>query len=708
MMAEHMLSKDLKSISEGNKGGHILLVKCTSDHYFQSVQAHNLPEGTTVVEIEFEQAPEDVAAKARCQFAKFVIEQKVITPEGLKDFKSQEWSLDERRCTIQKVFYALISEIGALSIAAASHVRRKGPVSLNADGRKQEIYRIMKENHQLLQNIETCQPVVRTSDMMRWDRMRKRYIINASHTMRMAGEYDDDIMRIRDEDRRKRESMKRSAKRKQKAVEQAQDFSDLSEDVKPKKVKVRVKKKVQAQRERSPDNFSDMNSEEFNARAKKGKKAASDESGSGRKKKVKRAHDSEERQKRNKDSESLRGVCWRLLKCFMPSSNTTAASAVLLTTHSMEEAEALSNRLGIMADGQLLTVGTAQQIKAKHGACHELMLRLRPETEDGGAWESRTAVSMHRQQWPAPLSSSDVNQILESDSWKRAAYARPRCIVRLQLEQGGVVEPSVFAEWFLQQAKGERVEQFLSTLLGDHVELAEDFGIYWRFRLPRTSEDHAESFGVAEYTLSQATLEQIFNSITEGADAFGGQAHQWVDEPCFDASHQVVEQLVLGFGICEMEAGGASSRELVSEDAEVRASPQMYSAVGMAMVGAAMFGFDQGNFGDVQAFKSFRDEWCIGRFGDAESCGDQGYLTNGNWNENFITWGATLITFGAAAGAILAGPPLKPGIGRRPCIQVGGAVCFLGCILASYASFHSVVIFFIGRFITGQVLVDCA
>ena len=28
-----------------------------------------------------------------------------------------------------------------------------------------------------------------------------------------------------------------------------------------------------------------------------------------------------------------------------------------------------------------LEVGTAQQIKAKHGSCHELMLRLRPETE---------------------------------------------------------------------------------------------------------------------------------------------------------------------------------------------------------------------------------------------------------------------------------------------------------------------------------------
>ncbi|CAE7209134.1 unnamed protein product [Symbiodinium natans] len=104
------LSKDLKSISEGNKGGHCLLVKCTSDEYFQSVQSHNLPEGTTLVEIQFEQAPEDVTAKARCLFARFVIEKKICTPEGLKDFKSQEWSLDERRCTIQKVFYVWIGD----------------------------------------------------------------------------------------------------------------------------------------------------------------------------------------------------------------------------------------------------------------------------------------------------------------------------------------------------------------------------------------------------------------------------------------------------------------------------------------------------------------------------------------------------------------------------------------------------------------------
>ena len=41
---------------------------------------------------------------------------------------------------------------------------------------------------------------------------------------------------------------------------------------------------------------------------------------------------------------------------------------IILTTHYMEEAEALSDRIGIMANGKLLVVGTAQELKEKTGA----------------------------------------------------------------------------------------------------------------------------------------------------------------------------------------------------------------------------------------------------------------------------------------------------------------------------------------------------
>ena len=41
---------------------------------------------------------------------------------------------------------------------------------------------------------------------------------------------------------------------------------------------------------------------------------------------------------------------------------------IILTTHYMEEAEALSDRIGIMKDGRLLAVGTAEELKQKAGA----------------------------------------------------------------------------------------------------------------------------------------------------------------------------------------------------------------------------------------------------------------------------------------------------------------------------------------------------
>ena len=41
---------------------------------------------------------------------------------------------------------------------------------------------------------------------------------------------------------------------------------------------------------------------------------------------------------------------------------------VILTTHYMEEAEALSDRIGIMVSGRLLAVGTVKELNDKTGA----------------------------------------------------------------------------------------------------------------------------------------------------------------------------------------------------------------------------------------------------------------------------------------------------------------------------------------------------
>lgn len=51
-------------------------------------------------------------------------------------------------------------------------------------------------------------------------------------------------------------------------------------------------------------------------------------------------------------------------------SSLKGKSTVILTTHYLEEAEALSDRVGIMKDGRLLASGTAEELKEKTGAAN--------------------------------------------------------------------------------------------------------------------------------------------------------------------------------------------------------------------------------------------------------------------------------------------------------------------------------------------------
>ena len=54
---------------------------------------------------------------------------------------------------------------------------------------------------------------------------------------------------------------------------------------------------------------------------------------------------------------------------------------VILTTHYMEEAEALSDRIGVMGGGKLLRVGTAEELKEAAGAAtlEEAFIRIAKE-----------------------------------------------------------------------------------------------------------------------------------------------------------------------------------------------------------------------------------------------------------------------------------------------------------------------------------------
>jgi ATP-binding cassette subfamily A (ABC1) protein 3 len=63
-------------------------------------------------------------------------------------------------------------------------------------------------------------------------------------------------------------------------------------------------------------------------------------------------------------------------------STQNKTSSVILTTHSMEEAEALSSKLAIMVEGKIKCIGPVQQLKSKYGQGFEIEVKIRLPTPE--------------------------------------------------------------------------------------------------------------------------------------------------------------------------------------------------------------------------------------------------------------------------------------------------------------------------------------
>jgi ABC-2 type transport system ATP-binding protein len=78
---------------------------------------------------------------------------------------------------------------------------------------------------------------------------------------------------------------------------------------------------------------------------------------------------------------------WRLLESF-----AEAGTTVLLTTHYMEEAEALADRVGLLSGGRLVALDTPAELIARHGGDSRLGL----DVADGTAAEAALEAAGYR------------------------------------------------------------------------------------------------------------------------------------------------------------------------------------------------------------------------------------------------------------------------------------------------------------------------
>ncbi|CAM9646725.1 unnamed protein product, partial [Choristocarpus tenellus] len=68
-------------------------------------------------------------------------------------------------------------------------------------------------------------------------------------------------------------------------------------------------------------------------------------------------------------------------------SSLAATRSVVLTTHSMEECEALCDRVGIMVGGRLRCLGTCQHLKSRFGGGYTIEVAISQERGGGSSSE---------------------------------------------------------------------------------------------------------------------------------------------------------------------------------------------------------------------------------------------------------------------------------------------------------------------------------
>ena len=138
---------------------------------------------------------------------------------------------------------------------------------------------------------------------------------------------------------------------------------------------------------------------------------------------------------------------------------TMSNRAVILTTHSMEEAEALASRIAILVQGQLQCIGTPTHLKKTLGQDFEIVIRLKDVMKQSGQGDNIT--------YQVP---DKINDFMSK----------------------------TFEEIKLMEASGNTV---VFDVKREHVNMGHAF---------TTFEAKRDDLDILDYQISQPTLEQVF------------------------------------------------------------------------------------------------------------------------------------------------------------------------------------------------------
>ncbi|CAG9334839.1 unnamed protein product [Blepharisma stoltei] len=215
-------------------------------------------------------------------------------------------------------------------------------------------------------------------------------------------------------------------------------------------------------------------------------------------------------------------------------------SSVILTTHSMEEAEALSDRMSIMVAGRLRCLGTATWIKSKFGDRYEFEAKVEVpshfEVNDRGMVLDRILMGENQiseQQILPCLETLNAKAFYEEIHERGAGSA-----LHQQLKVDGYISRDSLVSWVIIEELGDKIYEWLKSEF-KKVEIIEHFSSLYKFKISREEgksigyffsavETNKEALKIYEYALSQSSLEQIFNDFAKkGEEAQAGLVRRY-------------------------------------------------------------------------------------------------------------------------------------------------------------------------------------
>jgi ATP-binding cassette subfamily A (ABC1) protein 1 len=208
-------------------------------------------------------------------------------------------------------------------------------------------------------------------------------------------------------------------------------------------------------------------------------------------------------------------------------------STIVLTTHSMEESEALCSRVGIMVGGRLRCLGSVQHLKSRFG--DGLVFDVKLTALDPEVINEMVQTHFNHEEnsvvTKANLLEKCTTVFGDSSFADRIDVSHPTgYALATSLERDGFIRADVFCSWWMGEKRFASLEQFLKNSFGEsNVFVMERQNDLCRFKLTTSCgndgkkdqlklskvfalvESMKKEMNIREYSVSQTTLEQIFN-----------------------------------------------------------------------------------------------------------------------------------------------------------------------------------------------------